>query len=425
MSNNYSSMGKRRFLRTMATLGVSATALRYLSQDSLATLTDNPEEEVPRLSRVKFKNPKTYSNLPIPDEPPKIEPVFYTIPRDEWVHVESTFGAANRLRKHISRHFDASGRTSVSVADFGTGNTSDLGLRVLILDNTWEETESTQYIQGLAERLSSRLPSSVSGDPTQAINPELGIGQTTPHFDTKREDIPVEVTSVEMSQTASFNHKYRPVPGGCQIWDENFLGGDVCTSGTPIYSSMLGKHVLLTAAHCYDSVGDAAEQPSYTSPITKNHIGNVHQRKKFGTFDVATVNVDINEYSNVIYRLACNFYDDCYGVPIRGFIGKDELKDHIEDPSYIIRKQGRTTGITKGTVSIIEEATYGNNNPVTRLWVNANADGGDSGGPHFRLIDEVNGIGAYIAGIHAWTGGGMAVSTTMTSILSDMDVDWI
>jgi hypothetical protein len=278
--------------------------------------------------------------------------------------------------------------------------------------------------------LSEQLPNSVSGEPNRVDTNELDIGPTVQEFDGGRENIPVEVESVELSRTGKFNNKYRPVPGGCQLWDqEGWFGGgsDDGTTATPIYSSELGKHVMLTAAHIYDSEGDAVQQPKYNSFIENNRIGEINQRKKYGNFDVATIDVDLNQDSNVIYRLACDYYNDCWGAPIRGYIGKDELKDNVNNSDYIIRKQGRTTGMTKGEIAYIEETNYGNNpdHPVTRLWINANAEAGDSGGPHYRLIDEANGTGAYIAGVHAWIGGGKAISTTMTSILSELQVDWV
>jgi hypothetical protein len=45
-------MGRRRFVKSLTALGVSATTIASLSQDALADVTSDPTEEVPRLKDI-------------------------------------------------------------------------------------------------------------------------------------------------------------------------------------------------------------------------------------------------------------------------------------------------------------------------------------------------------------------------------------
>lgn len=422
MVSNYTSMGKRRFLKTMAGLGVSGAALQYLSRENLANLTDNPDDQVPRLSRVRFKNPKKYTEPPISNSPPEMEPVFYTIPRDRWEYIEGTYAAAERVRSILSNKLPAASSISVGVGPIYSGGNRDLGVKVINLTPGWEIDSSNEPADDMplgsfnpvsTDKIRSQVPSSVTG----YIQPGSGKQDST----YRREDVSTIVEERTIERQAYFNHHYRPVPGGCQIWDQESISYNYGTSATPIYSTKLNKHVLLTAGHLYDNKSDISNQPKYN--FTKpNKIGEVSQRKVYNKFDAATI--DPNNHTDLIYRLACTRGDDCLSYGIRGYIGEDELRDNSDNSSYYLNLQGRTTGSSQGTIDFLEDATFGGGNDVTRIWLNVDSDSGDSGGPHFKLVDEANGIGAYIAGVHGWGSGADAVSTSIFSILEHFDVIW-
>lgn len=85
---NFESMSRRRLLRKMASLGVSGGALQFLTGETVAKLTEDPEKNVPRLKGIRHENPSAFTSPPYPKSP-KWVPEFYTIPRQKWVEVES------------------------------------------------------------------------------------------------------------------------------------------------------------------------------------------------------------------------------------------------------------------------------------------------------------------------------------------------
>ena len=89
---DYHLMGKRRFMKALSKLGLSATAVSQMSKSTLAKLTDDPKKEVPRVKHVSG---------PAIDHDPEdgfvdyedAEVEYYTIPRDEWeVYAEPVRG---------------------------------------------------------------------------------------------------------------------------------------------------------------------------------------------------------------------------------------------------------------------------------------------------------------------------------------------
>ena len=87
-------MGRRRFMKTLSTLGLSTATVHNMSKETLAELTDNPEEEIPRLKAMRHTN---HEAVVEGTEPPELEPMYYTIPRDEFVRIEGRYKAAKEL----------------------------------------------------------------------------------------------------------------------------------------------------------------------------------------------------------------------------------------------------------------------------------------------------------------------------------------
>ena len=93
-------LGRRNFLEALAGVGVSMETLRHLTKEDLKKLTDDPTDQVPRLSRLEVQEPDRIT--PSGKRPPEREPVFYTIPRDEWAYTEAVHDAADQVSRLLS-----------------------------------------------------------------------------------------------------------------------------------------------------------------------------------------------------------------------------------------------------------------------------------------------------------------------------------
>lgn len=93
-------MGRRRFYETLSKLGVSTAALPFISKDTLGNLTDDPENEVPRVFSLDHTN---HQKVAKGEEPPDREPVTFTISRDEWARIEGRKSVAHQLKQEFSQ----------------------------------------------------------------------------------------------------------------------------------------------------------------------------------------------------------------------------------------------------------------------------------------------------------------------------------
>ncbi len=85
-------MGRRGFLETLASLGVSATVLDGLSKKMFEQLVDNPQTEVVRvLGHVHTNHEEMKKGAAL-----EREPIYYTISRDRRRRVEGAHDARNR-----------------------------------------------------------------------------------------------------------------------------------------------------------------------------------------------------------------------------------------------------------------------------------------------------------------------------------------
>lgn len=403
-------MRRRRFMNTMVGLGVSIEAMNYLSKDIAAKIIEDPEKEVPRLSKLKHKNPERYSEPPLPDHPPEIEPEFYTISRDRWAVVETSHLAARKIRNRLYRRFDCeSWEMSVGVKEMNEGQHTTLGVLVKHIKSIEKKDDDNNKTGNKVktEEIRDYLPSSISAH----VKKE--------QVEAKRSDIPIAVEQDQLSESEYFNYKYRPIPGGCKLSDKSTFSNEVGSSCTPAWDSDRGKYVLLTAGHLPDNSNDNLQQPKYWGYTKQNQIGNCDKRIKQGKFDVAT----IDSTKDLIYWTAQNIEDE-YNIPIRGIVGIDEIKDNADNSNYELRLQGRTSGITRGEINFVETTDPTNiSHECHRIWGTMDSAGGDSGGPHYKVENESNGLGAYIAGVHAWEGGnGDAVSTAIQGIQKEFNL---
>lgn len=387
-SRKLSQMGRRRFLNTLTTLGVSGTAVAYMSQDTLAELTDDPTEEVPRLSTVEHVN---HEAVVKEGAPPEREPNYYTISRDEWAVVESAHDAKDKVNRLLSSIPGTDGVTA-GVTTITNNQSSE---EAVVVKRTITKKRDGQTVSPTIseQKLRDELPASVSGT--------AGDGATAVTI----EDIPVIVETETLSQRAYYDYNYRPVPGGPQIDDDNTDGWEG-TGGTPAYNNDAGKYDLVTAGHILSgSDGDRIHQPDFALDDS-NYIGPRRDNKYNdpGTadpaFDAGVIDLDPDEK----YQLADDdgTYRDRHIV---GIVAEDEIRDNKGNTSYELHKQGNKTGINKGSITEVYDVSYD---------TNADDGNGDSGGPHYKEVWDDNYMfyKVYIAGIH-YAGTGSSSRATM------------
>lgn len=377
-TNELARMGRRRFLETLAKIGVSGEALRYISKDKLEALTHDPREEIPRLGVLEHTNHEEIINE---SSPPEREPKFYTIPRDKWIEVETAFSAARELKKSVRDTIQSdedSDQEPLSGLNFGVV-TENSQKHVIVTYSTVTDRDGTTIASPSVsfDRIKNSLPSTVQGEVTSADK-------------TYTRELPVK-TSKQTIVQEEYNGKYRPVPAGVLIEDVD--GGSYGSTGPSAYDSDLDDWVHTTAGHVVDgSSGHDIHQPSF-SVYAGNYIGDSDKALAVSDFDAATIDLSDNRADKIGGAEA-----GTYDWQIYGTLGWDTLKDN-EYSSYQLRKQGYKTGRSSGELGPVnEDKTF---------WTSADHDNGDSGGPHFKVkySQGANRYVAYIAGIHAWGSG--------------------
>lgn len=365
-SDKLSRIGRRRFIKTLSSLGVSAAAVTHMSKEALADLTDHPEKEIPRLKALRHTNHEAVVNG---TEAPELEPVYYTIPRDEFVRIEGTYNAAQKLDNRLG---------NPDSIEFGVkrsdGRSDDLVISVEHQTIKHRDGKIVEPDISLAE-LEQTLPDTTNG--------EIEVGDRQYEV----ENIEVEVEDTKLVNDDYYAYRYRPVPGGCM------MNAD-CTIGHPAYDNDAGEYIWTTASHCVNrSSGYSVYQPYEDGAMAadNNYIGDSDKFMPEGDGDAATIMPTWdNTGDNVEYRYAEND-----GSTTDWFIYGTRSVDYLRDMAAngeSVYKQGKTTG------RLYDEVLKVSSDGET-VTLECDRDGGDSGGPYF----DVNSYGnAYAVGIHAW-----------------------
>ena len=169
-STKLGQMGRRGFIASLASLGVSGQAAATLTSEELKELTENPKRDVPQIKYYKHINHEKVVNG---EEPPEREPVYYTIPRDRWVRINTTVNAV----KQIGNKYFASGGSTGTVfpsenIQIGiTNRVSDRSLGVVVQKveyvdrngNKLTGQDGTGPIQPDFQKLKETIPTTTSG----------------------------------------------------------------------------------------------------------------------------------------------------------------------------------------------------------------------------------------------------------------------
>lgn len=233
-------MGRRRFLGAVAGLGVSSAALQYLTKDVVASV--DLDSEVPRLSKLSHTNHEAVLRR---EEKPKREPVFYTIPRDEWAVTETAHAAAARVNELL----EAKGVSEGVTAGVTTITRNHHSEKAVIVKRTVSRTIDGDTVEPAAttQELKGLLPDSIAGT--------AGDGEYLQTI----EDIPITIETEEMSLSVraeettnapgnEYNRRYRPVPAG-SVLQWGGAGRLYGTVGTPVHDGNHNEYNLVSAGH--------------------------------------------------------------------------------------------------------------------------------------------------------------------------------
>lgn len=377
-TKNLVSMGRRRFLSTLAGIGISATTLGHITKQDLVKATEDPTKEVPYVEG--FRNTGLDENGEV-----QREPVYATIPRERWVKIEATLNAANRLSEKLDYKF-----VSAGMEKHRTRNRTEHRVKVRYKtyhkaerDDDGNLSDTTSSPNVTSQAVEEQLPDKMSG---------IAGGRD---FSEQVKGIPVIFEEADIYETW-YENKYRPVPGGCAVSLYKDLGlpngtGSVACRAKKDYGDY--GYVLLTCGHIIDGKTETIGQPDATAGI----IGTVGDYTR-EPGDSPTGELDfgyIEPQSDVSLTDELAAYGGEYmQYPIAGTKSWDWIKNDGTD----VYRKGKATGQEYGNITSVD-----NENGEKHFYNSANCDSGDSGGVHYTLNED--NLESWIVGIQAWGSG--------------------
>jgi len=393
-------MGRRRFLRTLAALGVSGPALRASSQEAIAELNYDPGDEVLRVAGWTHTNHKDVKQGAFPER----EPIYYTIPRKKWVTVETADNAARALENKLRKKLGPDG---ISV---GVEIVSDKGQdkRGIVVEHvSVKHPDGSTFEPGISfDNLTESVPSYVDGTAGKGTKYETTIDQ-----------IPVKVkkiTEIPEVKGEYYTNKYDHIPGGCYHETDPVAGYTTYgTVGTPAKKKSNNDPVLIASGHNFDHNNDgtldASELHQPEAGDDLDFVGWVDEANADPDLDWAMVGFDSGR------AIEWDMAADAGGYKnheINGIRSRQYLNDNM---GMDLKKQGTKTGTQIGAVR-----------KLGSTWVKiddaADSQKGDSGGPYYdtttEYYDGFEITAAKIAAIHRGTADsdGLRKGTLMESV---------
>lgn len=394
-------MGRRRFVRTLASLGVTGGALTGAAQDAIANLDYDPEDEVLRVGGWKHTNHAEVKDGAFPER----EPMFYTISREKWARVETARNAATTLERELKQRFDP--RTVTVGVHMIPDDGGRRGIRV--------EHVSVEYPNGNLRRPETPFEEFRKAVPTKVS----GVAGAGTEHETRIDDIPVVVVQVTEKLQAGecYGHKYDVVPGVCYFQTDSFNGRiSQGTIATPAKTNDDNSPVLVTAGHNFDGDDDGnwdpefgeLHQPERGLNHSQNFVGFLDQGHNEPDVDWATVGIDSSRGVEFDMAEQDGGYKD---HEIQGIRSHTWLDDHMDAN---LKVQGATT-----CTEVASPESLG------ATWVELHdvieTKEGDSGGPYYHTQTEHTSDGfeitaAYVAAVHRGTPDDRSKGTLMETV---------
>lgn len=388
-------MSRRRFVQNLQNIGASAAAVPFLTQDALAELDYEPDEEVPRISRFRHTNHEGVKQ----GEKPQREPVFYTIPRDKWAVVETAHDAAEKVDSKLES-VDNSGLLSVGVRTFTKGQhpQKTVNIRYSVIED--DDGRILKRPDISLDELKALVPDTVSG---VVGKDEYRVEIEDIPTNIMRRSIPAGYTPLDTAGILShgdssggarsdyhYDYEYRPIPGGCSVG--NIDTDEAGTAATPAYDNQVEEYVLTTVCHLNNgNEGDDITQHAWNGQVGLSDKCAFSQND----MDAATIQIKTDKHGNYDSKYAFAEDDGTYTLTeIYGVLAWDTIKDNEGNSSYNMQWRGSKSGHT-GDTHIVET------NTDKYFWVNQSPEQGDSGGPMYHVKFSGGNGRAYISGIVA------------------------
>lgn len=365
-------MGRRGFLKKMASLGIGASAFHGLSHNAAAKEISDPTDTVPFVARREVKNPDDLRDGG-PDDSTEMTSIVRRVPQDRWVRMKAAHNASSKLSNSIQNEFDD---TTISV-----GVTTSGSERQLLVSRDLPLGRGTPNSVTDSETIKEYLPNKVTGT--------VGDGEY------KVGGIEVKFTTQKYKNCSVYDSSYDPIPGGCRVvgveeydWED---GPEEGTLAQPVYNKNTEKYEMLTAGHVCHDPHNGMYQPKESAGTANwmdwasNYVYDTDNDELIR--DAGSIALEGDK--SMTYALA----DSGGGTQetISGYITWNTIQAEEDDYTYELTNQGITSGRTGGR-SIIYT-----NSDTMYMKVEKTANLGDSGGPIFKE----DGDQAYIAGVSA------------------------
>ncbi|NEU58735.1 hypothetical protein [Halorussus sp. MSC15.2] len=387
-------LNRRNFTKGLLSIGLSASAAAGLSKEALAELTDNPNEEVPRLGWYEIQN---YEEIEKNGVPPEIKPKYYTISRDKWVKTTATEKASEQLAK---RYTDSN--ISVGLVPHESKGIA-VGVNYIVEESSDGKTKTPNVS---FTEVQKQTPANVSATVSTA---DTEFTQTDIPITVKRTKKQKEQTKCgEVTVECHYEHKYDPIPAGCEA-GTSATSGCSWSLGPVAYSNKYNEYVILTAGHCVDSTGQSVYQPSRSN----DYFGSVAEFGPDG-MDSAV----IEPYKRDV---TMGIVDSGGGTryPIKGMVSKTRINDMMEAGTGVYHT-GRSTGDGYGQIDF-----HADNDDYPWMGYAISTAGGDSGSVTYDIVNDTD---AYVVALH--TGGycsdGMKYGSgeCMYSVEQEMNINY-
>ncbi len=372
-------MGRRRFIKTLSSLGIPSAAIATLSQEGLAQVTEDPENEVPIVEGTKTSYPNGL------DSPPKVETIHDTVPFDRWARIQSARDARARLSNHLAQQLGDDSNIEVSVT-YINSDINDIAISAnwVVEEKITKDKNQDNIItepKMSFDKFESKVPGRIRGN-----------------FSGKKDvtlEFPVLTRERRSKEQAYFDSSYRPVPGGCEARAGARLVGPIGTITYHAYDWDNSERRILGSGHHFE------DETGLYQPAGGDGVGSIDQSKVVhdGKDDcgLASPLSDID--------LSTNFAEDD-GSTTSAFVNGTKSFDWVvSNPDKTYYLQGRTTGRNTGGVTDHDDSdmTYK---------LDIDSDDGDSGGPtYYQSGDEI-----YLCGIHNWGHGTEAQSISIERV---------
>lgn len=353
-------MGRRRFVTVALSMGITAESLRLGTRDDIVQAAD--DDEIPYVRYLEGG----------PADPSGRQPIYDTIPREEWIRRRTALNVRTKVERIVSREWGASPITPAFVAM----ETSPTGFGVEVeYPVITGQNETTRGPEPSFDEVREMLPEKAEGT--------MGEGK---HRAT-RESIPVRVVRTESTKLAcddtqdqSETYTYTDVPGGVPIAVLQDDGDHTGAIAAPFNHNDLGKG-WTTAGHL-GPTGDWMYQPdSFSGPdiaMVEDKVDPFAYPLKDAAF--GTDYSSANPYRKIANEKA----DGGYDYYLKGIVTETTLDNDV-GTDEVYYSQGTYSGRIGDT--LLKTTTWG-------VVSEHDTSKGDSGGPLFSVSSN----DAFIAG---------------------------